>query len=424
MKRRFVAACFVSVAAAVGVPALRARRGAAAAESPAAREARILERDLVFYWNRVHADPLGAADRSHLAALYLRRARATGSFPDLRRAEQLARESLRLRTARNTNTYVQLASALLGQHRFAEAEGVAHALVAADPSPGHEALLGEIALELGDYDSATVRFDSLWRGGAGRDLSVAPRLARWLEITGRGEAARRVLAAALAAARGRPDLPREQVAWFWLRVGDLALRQGRLSDAEDAFHAGLVVFPPDYRLLGAQARLAALRGRWRDAADAGERAIAVLPDPATLGLLSDAYAALGDTARSESLAKALETVVRGQPGAWHRAWSLFLLDHDRRVGEVLTKVREELRTRRDVYGYDLLAWALHKQGRDAEARAAMAWALAQGTRDAMLDFHAAEIARALGDRCAAERYAVATRAANPAFQPTHPSIVP
>ncbi len=418
--RRFLAACLVTVIAAGGVLALRGRRGAA--ESAAGLEARILERDLVFYWNRVHADPLGAADRSRLAALYLRRARATGSFPDVRRAEQLARESLRLRTARNTTTYVELASALLAQHRFTEAEGVARTLIAADPSPGHQALLGEIELELGAYDSAGVRFASLW--SARRDLSVAPRLARWLEIAGRGEAARRVLADALAEARGRPDLPREQVAWFWLRVGDLALRQGRLVEADDAFRTGLTVFPRDYRLLGAQARLAALRGRWTEAVDAGERAIAVLPDPATLGLLSDAYAALGDTARSESLARAMETVVRGQPGAWHRAWSLFLLDHDRPAALVLAKVRDELRTRRDVYGYDLLAWALHKQGHDAEARAAIARALAQGTRDAMLDFHAAEIARALGDRPAAERYALAARAVNPAFQPTHPSIVP
>jgi len=60
---------------------------------------------------------------------------------------------------------------------------------------------------------------------------------------------------------------------------------------------------------------------------------------------------------------------------------------------VLARVNEELKTRRDVYGYDLLAWALHKAGRDPEARVAMRRALAWGTQDPQLRRHAAEIGR-------------------------------
>ena len=75
------------------------------------------------------------------------------------------------------------------------------------------------------------------------------------------------------------------------------------------------------------------------------------------------------------------------------AWSLFLLDHDRRVPEVLAHIRRELETRHDVYGYDLLAWALHKEGRHAAARAAMTQALALGTDDPLLLRHAAAIGR-------------------------------
>jgi len=58
-------------------------------------------------------------------------------------------------------------------------------------------------------------------------------------------------------------------------------------------------------------------------------------------------------------------------------------------------VRAELRTRRDVYGYDLMAWALHRLHRDGEARAAMTRALALGTDDPQLRAHAAAIAAAL-----------------------------
>jgi hypothetical protein len=100
----------------------------------------------------------------------------------------------------------------------------------------------------------------------------------------------------------------------------------------------------------------------------------------------------------------MEVAVSGQTGPFHRAWSLFLLDHDRRVAEVLARARAEIAVRRDVYGHDLLAWALHKSGRNAEARAAISAAIALGTRDAMLLRHAAAIERALGSEAAARDY--------------------
>ena len=47
--------------------------------------------------------------------------------------------------------------------------------------------------------------------------------------------------------------------------------------------------------------------------------------------------------------------------------------------------------RKDIYGYDALAWALLANGRADEARAQMAEALALGTRDAKLLYHAAMV---------------------------------
>src|SRR3989442_609908 len=396
MTRRISAILWVVTAAAAAgaTTALRAAgnatRGGAAARVRA--EAAGRDADIAFYVRRVAADPIGAADRSGLAGLYLQRARETADFGDYRRAERLARRSLELRVAHNENTYVMLASALLAQHRFVEAHAAGRALNARAPGvPGHQALLGEIALELGRYREARTLFDSLWP--ARHELAVAPRLARWVELTGRTDLARRLLDRALADAKSRPDLPPEQVAWFHLRVGDLALRTGRLTEAEFAFRAGLDVAPADYRLLAAQARLAAARGRWREAIAYGDEAIATLPDPATFGVVSDAYAGLGDSVHAAEYAHAMEVAVLGQPGQWHRAWSLFLLDHDRRVPEVLAHIRKELETRRDVYGYDLLAWALHKAGGPPAPRPARAPAAPPGPPYPPLLRHAAAIGR-------------------------------
>ena len=394
--------------------ALAAERVAAATREAAARSAR-READIVFFSRRVARDPLGAADRARLAALYLQRARETAAYDDYRRAERLARRSLTMRVGHNENTYALLANALLAQHRFSEALAAARALNRSAPGiASHQALLAEIALELGRYGEARALFDSL-RPAQG-ELAVAPRLARWAELTGRPEAARRLLARARAEAETRRDLPPEQLAWFDLRVGDLALRTGQLDAAEFAFRRGLAVFPGDYRLLAGLARLEAARARWRRVIDYGDSAVALVPDPATFGLISDANRRLGDAHAAAEYAHAMEIAVLGQPGQWHRAWSLYLLDHDRRVPEVLARVQDEIATRRDVYGFDLLAWALHKARRDREARSAMDSALALGTRDAQLFSHASAIARALGDQASERRYSERARAANPYYR--------
>jgi tetratricopeptide (TPR) repeat protein len=128
----------------------------------------------------------------------------------------------------------------------------------------------------------------------------------------------------------------------------------------------------------------------------GERAIGLQLDPATLGLVGDAYAALGDTAKSTEYFHTLEIAVSAQPGAYHRAWSLYLLDHGLRVDEVLRKAQDELVNRKDIYGYDLVAWALHKSGRDQEAATMMRQALRLNTPDPLLARHAAEISTATG----------------------------
>ena len=387
---------------------------------PLRSDAEIRELDIAFFSERAHRDPTGASDLAHLGALYLARARETGDPRDVVLAEQVARRSMHNRPGRNSGAASVLQSSLLAQHRFAEALRLAKD--ARDAEPDNHALraaVGEIEMELGQYDSARVAFTDL-RPTPG-DLGIAPRLARWYEIEGQPDRARRLLAATLASARREPSIPREQLAWYWLRVGDVEMRTGHPVLADSAYKAGLLVHPNDYRLLSALAHSAALQQRWKSAIDFGELAIAQTLDPATLGTLSDAYAALGDSARSAEYAHVLDVAVLKQPGAYHRAWSLFLLDHGRHVGIVARKIREELRTRRDVYAYDLLAWSLHKQGRDRSAALAMANALREGTQDAQLFYHAGMIERSLGQVDVARAHLARALAINPTFHPTQPA---
>jgi len=228
--------------------------------------------------------------------------------------------------------------------------------------------------------------------------------------------ARNRLYAARAKASGRGDLPREQVAWFHLRVGDLELRSGRLRQAERAFREGLAVEPGDQRLYAGLARVEAARGRWarvlEHGARTGDRA-----DLATLALMGDAHAALGDAARAEEMYAAVEAGYAGNPEPYARQWSQFRLDHRRQVPATLALLAEEARGRPDVLGADLLAWALYLNGDFAAAREQSRRALRMGTRDASFHFHAGMIERALGDRKQARVHLRRALEIDPRFHP-------
>ena len=382
-------------------------------------EARVRDLDIEFYQRRVERDPRSARDYTQLAGLYLQRARETADNADLLRAEQSARHSLSLRTGRNSAAFGVLASSLLAQHRFSAARDIVQRLVAEDStSIAARGLLGEAQFELGEYQQAgrTLGTLAMYR----ENLSVAPRLARWEELHGHPEEARRLLRAARDEAARRHGMPKEQLAWFHLRLGDLALRNGHLGEAESELRHGLRIAPEDYRVLGSLANLEANRHHWRCAIGYGEQALGSALDPATLGVVGDAYAATGDTSKAREYYHTMEVAVLHQPGPFHRAWSLFLLDHGRDVPRVLEKVRQEIQIRHDVYGYDLLAWALHKSGDDQGARDPMIRALSLGTRDAMLFYHAGMIARALHENALAGAYLRAALTIDPYWNPFQP----
>ena len=383
---------------------------------------RIRDLDIEFYRARVARDPRSARDFTQLAGLYLQRARETADNEDLVRAEETARHSLALRRGRNER----------GLRRAGlEPPGAAPVRRGARRRPG--SARGGLDLDRGarpawprpsSSSDATTRPD-------GSSACWPPIRATWASRHGwragpscaggprrRGgscarRATRRAGATACRASRSRG---------FISGSGDLALRAGQLDEAERELEAGLAILPGDYRLLGALARLHAVRHDWRRAADAGELAVSRALDPATLGLLHDAWAALGDTAKAEEYYRAMAVAVLRQPGPYHRAWSLFLLDHDREV-----PARARRTSRRSSAPGGTSTATISSPGRctsragTPRPAAPMARALALGTRDAMLYFHAGMIDRSLGDTASARARLETALAINPSWHPSQPA---
>ena len=360
------------------------------ATAESAQEAAVRDADIAFFTARAARDPFGAGDRARLASLLLARARATGRYEDLVSAEESARASLDLRRGRNRGGALVLANALMSQHRFREALATAELLELVDSTDlTITSLTGEILLELGRYDDAARRFVRL--GTTTTNLAAQMRVVRWREITGDVEGAHRLLLDARARSQHAFGLSREQRAWFELRVAEFAFRYGNEREGREALSRGFAVSPGDYRLHAVAARYALARGDWNDAADHAGQSLDAHFDPATLALLAQAERGRGNGSAASQAIDAMVLAIQSQPGAWHRAWSLALLDAGREIPEVLAQSRRDLEDRQDVYAWDLLAWALHRTGNEAGARQAMTHALATGIRDPQILAHAAAI---------------------------------
>ena len=396
---------------------------------------------LKFYAAQTRTDPGNATFKSLLAAQYLESYRETGDAADATRAEQAARASLAIRTHGNSAAYFQLSRALLTQHRFTEALLAAQRASTQDPVGLREC--ADIEMEIGDYKAAardiskaqssavaSARTVAVRRGNfqpqtPDKDPAFLALVARLNELRGDSKGQLALLNQAVKLSDANPSIPAQSVAWFHERLGRCLSMMGRLNEAEQSYRAGLSVFPRDYRTMAALAHLCAARGDWKQSITWGQKAADIVPAPETLALLGDAYTALGEAQKAKSqfrLVEQIGTLSRAQGVIYDRQRALYYADHGHHLDEAASLARGELRVRHDIYTFDTLAWTLFKADQLTEAAANAKRALAFGTSDASLYFHAGMIAAAQGQTSRARTYLERALAINPYFHPTQPRV--
>ncbi len=382
----------------------------------------LLPKTLAFHESRLKENPRSALNLNFLAADYNQLCRQTGDIADTLRAEQFARRSLQIRTAHNVSAYHHLALSLFTQHRFQESLNIAQFVAAQTPDDIQAAyLVAENQTELGDYAAA----EKTMQGSQAHlddPFGMALR-ARLLEVNGQPEGALAQMERARDAAAKNFDIPRDSLAWFVMRVGDLQAAQGQAGKAETSYRTALELFPNDQRTLTGLARLSAGRGDWKATLDWGQKAANVVPTPEVIALLGDAYRALNRPKEAEEqyrLIAAMSRLAKAQGVVYDRQRALFLADHDRDLDEALKLARKELKARHDIYAYDTLAWVCLKKGLLPEAQQAIDTALAHNTQDAKLLYHAGMIAAKRGDKAQAKTYLARALARNPYFLPFAP----
>lgn len=368
------------------------------AAPPAGRSERLMARyeRAIRAWNQsLTANPADYISATNLGIVYVGRARLTGDLADYNRAITAVGRALEANA-----TYLparQLhATILFALHDFVGARDEARAILADAPDQLQAlATLGDASLELGDLQVARDSYRALEQ-----QVSSAPvwsRLSHLAFVEGDLDRAIGLVQRALDAIVDEP--PSESTAFYSFQLGELYRARGNTNGAEAAYQRALDDLPGYVPATAGLARIREAQGRRSEAVALLQAAADLIPQPEMVAALGDLHALDGDAAAAErayALVDRIGAVGRATGAVYNRQLLLFAADHDRGVADAVTLARAELKVRQDVYAHDALAWLLFKDGQLDEAATEAAAALALGTPDPRLAYHAGMIAAAQG----------------------------
>jgi tetratricopeptide (TPR) repeat protein len=304
----------------------------------------------------------------------------------------LARHAARaMRTLETDSSAADLLEghALHSLHRFEEAESIARRLAERRGSPLDHALLGDTLLDQGRIDEAVAAYQKMMHRRP--DSRAYSRVAEVRLLTGDLDGA---LEAMRVASRAVSVRDREAFAWIWSRLAMLELQRGNLAEARAASDAAVSAAPGLAIAELSRGRVLLAAGDAAGAVAALERSIATSPLPDAIRALADAYAAAG---RDSDAARTTAELEAGGASVDPRGYSLWLAETGRDAARALRLATAELDRRRDVYTWDALAMASAAAGKVDDARRFMQDALAAGTEDPRLWYHAGVVAAASGN---------------------------
>lgn len=368
--------------------------------------------------DRLRVDDTNDSARLALAGAFLQKARESGDPSLYARVEGLLTQAA---TGREDATVLAAQGTLaLARHDFARALELGREATAA--APGNVAALGVVvdALnELGRYREALTATQAMVDAKPG--LPSLSRVSYARELRGDLDGAVAAMSQAALAGGGSG----ETVAYVQVQLGHLLLTTGDLAGAEASYRAAEAALPGFAPARAGHARLAVARGEPAVAADLLAEVVEAQPTAEHAIAHGDALAAAGrdgEAAEAYALVDAIARLYRANGVDVDLELAVFAADHGS-PREAVELARRAVDARPSLYAHDALAWALFKAGEADEAWGEARRALAPGTRDPQVRFHAASIAAATGRRDAAARHLGVVVATNPRFSAAHAPAV-
>jgi len=310
-------------------------------------------------------------------------------------AEQCAR-SIEKSNPQSQEAMLLRAHVLQNLHRFKGSETLARTLVQQRGLSFDYGLLGDALMEQGKLGDAVQAYQRMMN--LKPDLRAYARAAhmRWLK----GDLPGAIEAMQLAVSAASPS-DAESAAWVNTRLAFYEFQVGHLDEAEQRCAFALSLqdnYAPTLLLKG---KMLLAQNKFREASQELQKAAKLNPLPEYQWTLVEALRANG----RENEASGIELQLREHGASTDpRTMALFFATRHEFPETALRLARTELDSRDDVFTHDALAWSLAAAGNFSEAHNEMQRALAEGTQDGRLFFHAAVIAAKADHAADAERW--------------------
>jgi tetratricopeptide (TPR) repeat protein len=338
-----------------------------------------------------------------LALALVRRARETGDNSYVEQARVAIANSLRIEP-KNFEAEQAQVDLLLAEHKYRPALEEARALNHRMPDAvliwGY---MAEAEAALGDYQQAEEAAQwmmNLRPGNLPAYLTGANLRQDWGDIDGAEEYLSKAL-------QQTPPFESEETAWILTRMARLLRESGRAYRAEPLLQKALKIFPDYYLSIEELAEIRLAQHLYPEAVDLLEKRNRNFPSPLSQLLAARAYEKAGRPADAAKMYAEFEREAHTQIALSdndNMELITYYAEHAQQPLEALRIARLEMENRHDVWALDAYAWALYANGQYAEADQQIAKALAIGTRDAVLYYHAGRIEAALGNKAEASRY--------------------
>ena len=360
-------------------------------------------------------DPDDALTWAQLGSAYVEQARVTADPSFYEKAQGALDRSMQLQPQGNGEAMIGLGALANARHNFTQARDWALRARELRPATGEVyGVLADALTQLGDAEGASAAVQRMLDTEPG--VAAFTRASYDLELHGRVDDARLALQRAL-----RDSHSPATIAFCRYHLGELAFNSGDLDEAAAQYQQGLDGAPHDTALRQGRAKVAAARGDLPQALADYQTVTNRVPLPQYL----QEYGELLLVAGQQEQAAAQFTLFIQQQRLYEAAGSAddlavaqFAADHGD-PAEALRRAQSEWERRQSVFVADAMAWALHADGRDAEALAYADRAAALGWRNATFAYHRGMILASLGMRTEAQHQLAEALELNPYFSPLH-----
>ena len=336
---------------------------------------------------RIKQSAAPSRELERLGWLFVSKARTSHDPGFYKLAEQCAL-CLEAQSPRSPEVLLLRGHALHSLHRFKEAETLARALVGARGLSFDYGLLGDVLMEQGRLSEAAEAYQKMVDQRP--DLHAYTRIAhlRWL----RGDLPGALELIKMAASAASPR-DAESAAWVYSRLAVYQFQAGEYTNALASCGTSLSYLPDYAPALVAKGRVLLAVEKFVEAITPLQRAATLNPLPEYQWALAEALRSAGRNDEASVLENKIQ--LRGAISD-PRTCSLFLATRSEKLPLALRLAKQELAVRADVFTHDAMAWSLAAAGWLAQAQQHIERALAEGTQDARLFYHAGVIATKLG----------------------------